>query len=322
MRIIRGWQGLGEADRAALRGATAALGNLDGVHLGHRALIAAASEALPEAPLAVVTFEPHPREHFRPDRPPFRLAASPERARLLARLGVDATVELTFDVDLAALEPETFVGDVLAKGLGLAHVTVGENFRFGRARRGTAELLASLAAAAGMGATVLPLAGDGTPWSSSAVRAAVEAGDCAAAAAALGRWHGVSGRVAEGDKRGRTLGYPTANLAFGKQVVPRFGVYAARVAVHDGPQAGTYDGVASIGARPTFGENVPNFEIHLFGFSGDLYGAEMTASLVSFLREELAFDGAETLIAQMDEDSREARAVLAATPDPAWEPVR
>lgn len=322
MRLIDGWTGLEAADLAAFRGATAALGNLDGVHLGHRALIGAASAAHRDAPLAVVTFEPHPRAYFRPDDPPFRLTTPAERARLLARLGVDATVTLAFDAELAGMEADRFVAEVLGEGLGLRHVAVGANFRFGRGRRGTPELLSTEAAKSGMGVTVLPLAGDGTPWSSSEIRNAVRAGDCAGAADALGHWHTVAGPVVRGDQRGRTLGYPTANLAFGIQIVPRFGVYAARVTVHDGPHAGLHDGVASIGARPTFGENIPNFEVHLFDFSGDLYGAEVSVALIAYLRDEVAFDGADALITQMDADSRAARNLLATTGDRPMRPVR
>ena len=158
---------------------------------------------------------------------------------------------------------------------------------------------------------VLSLLGAGEPYSSSAIRRALREGDCAVAARQLGRWHGVSGRVIEGDRRGRGLGYPTANLDFVEQVIPRHGIYAVEVTVHDGPHRGTHAGVASIGERPTFGRSRPNFEVHLFDFSGDLYGAEITAGLVSFLREEAAFESAEALVRQMDLDAAEARAALA-----------
>ena len=310
MRIIRG------LDNGA-RGASAALGNFDGVHLGHRALLDAARDAAPDAPLGVVTFEPHPRRHFQPDAPPFRLTSAAERARILQGLGVDVVAELPFDAALAAMSAEDFAARVLAGGLGLRHVVVGEDFRFGHRRAGDAAMLRRLGAGLGFGVTILHPVSDGaTVYSSTAVRVLIEQGQMRAAAGALGRWHTVAGRVIEGDRRGRELGFPTANLAFGEQIAPRFGVYAARVAVHDGPHAGIHDGVASIGVRPQFGENAPNFEVHLFDFAGDLYGAEISAALVEFIREEARFDGVAALIEQMTADCTAARAVLARTPRP------
>jgi riboflavin kinase/FMN adenylyltransferase len=173
-------------------------------------------------------------------------------------------------------------------------------------------MLAELGPALGFGVAVEPMrAGPGGPFSSSAIRSHLREGRVAEAAAALGRWHTVSGPVIEGDRRGRELGYPTANLAFGDQLVPRFGIYAARVAVHDGNHAGRHDGVASIGERPTFGRNAPNFEVHLFDFAGDLYGAEISAGLVAWLRPEERFASAEALVAQMHRDSLAARSALA-----------
>jgi riboflavin kinase/FMN adenylyltransferase len=310
MRIIRGLDG-------GARGASAALGNFDGLHLGHRALIGAAREAAPWAPLAVVTFEPHPRRFFQPDAPPFRLTTAAERARILRGIGVDVVAELPFDARLAAMSAEDFAGEVLAGGLGLAHVTVGEDFRFGHRRAGDAAMLRRLGGEHGFGVTILhPVAGGEGVYSSTAVRVMVEQGRMREAAEALGRWHSVSGRVQQGDRRGRELGFPTANLEFGEQIAPRFGVYAARVTVHDGPHRGTHDGVASIGVRPQFGVNAPNFEVHLFDFAGDLYGAEISAGLVTFLRDEARFDGVDTLVAQMTADCAAARAALAAARAP------
>ncbi|MGF1447283.1 MAG: bifunctional riboflavin kinase/FAD synthetase [Pikeienuella sp.] len=322
MEVILGWR----AGAPTAQGATAALGNFDGVHRGHRALVFAARAALPDRPLAVVTFEPHPRRHFQPDLPPFRLTRPAERRRILAGLGVDLLCELTFDAALAQMEPEAFVSEVLVSGLGLASVVVGADFRFGRARRGDAALLTRLGAAAGLKVVVEPMRMPdraGPAFSSTAIRVALREGRPVEAAAALGRWHTVSGVVERGDQRGRDLGYPTANLAFDAQIVPSYGVYAARVTVHDGLHRGEYDAVASIGERPTFGVNAPNFEVHLFDFSGDLYGAEISVGLVAFLRGEARFDTVDALIAQMDVDSGEARARLAAAraaPPPWAEP--
>ncbi|MEM9782264.1 MAG: bifunctional riboflavin kinase/FAD synthetase [Pseudomonadota bacterium] len=325
--------------RPCLAGATVALGNFDGVHRGHQALIAGARAARPAASgaaLGVVTFEPHPRQVFSPDSAPFRLTTDAERARQLALLGVERLAVLAFDGRLHRLSPASFARDVLSSGLGIAHVTVGADFRFGRGRLGTPGMLSRLGRALGFGVTVLPLVGDETSaeiaaeandqrsqtvngegdaatglFSSTAARQAVQAGRMADAAAILGRPHAVTGPVIRGDQRGRTLGYPTANLDFGMQVIPAFGVYAARVVVLEGAHAGTYDGVASIGERPTFGINAPNFEVHLFDFSGDLYTTPIAVELVAFLRGEAAYRDAETLIAQMDRDSAEARDILA-----------
>lgn len=313
MRRIDGYRDLGPDDR----GASAAIGNFDGVHRGHQILIGDADKAraapgsAPGAPLAVITFEPHPRRHFQPDAPPFRLTTADEKARVLESLGVERLYQLRFDAALAGMQAEDFVRDVLVGGLGIRHIVVGADFRFGKARRGDAVLLRAMSGELGFGVTIHEMIGDETgEFASTGVRVLLEEGRCREAARQLGRWHAVSGRVVEGDRRGRTLGYPTANLDFGEQLVPRFGIYAARVAVHDGPHRGTHDGVASIGERPTFGVNRANFEVHLFDFDGDLYGAAISAGLVQRLRDEVRFDSVEELIARMDRDSAEARAVL------------
>ena len=303
MQVIKGFEGLTDDQR----GAAAALGNFDGVHRGHQGLIAEAARAGARlgAPPGVITFEPHPRRFFQPDAPPFRLTTAAEKARLLAGLGVVRLHELAFDAGLAAMEPEDFVERVLARSLGIRHLVVGENFRFGRARRGDAQLLRNMSEALGFTVSIAHLVeGPAGRFSSTAVRVQLEQGRPDAAAAQLGRWHAVRGTVHEGDRRGRDLGFPTANLAFGEQLVPRLGIYAVRVEILDGPHAGICDGVANIGVRPTFGDNAPNFEVHLFDFAGDLYGAEIAAGLVSFLRPEARFGNAEALVAQMHEDAR------------------
>lgn len=308
MRVIHGLTALAPE----MRGASAALGNFDGVHRGHRALLQAARTECPDAPLGVVTFEPHPRRYFQPEAPPFRLTTAAERARILARLGVDLVCEIPFDARLAVMPAEEFVAGVLADGLGVRHLVVGEDFRFGHRRLGDATALRRFCTAHGIGVTILhPVGGAGGIYSSTGARVLIEQGRMRDAAEALGRWHTVSGVVHKGDQRGRDLGFPTANLDFGEQIVPRYGVYAARVVVHDGPHAGVHDGVASIGVRPQFGLNTPNFEVHLFDFSGDLYGAEISAALIAFLRDEARFEGVEALVAQMAVDCANARRVLA-----------
>ncbi len=310
MRVIKGFEGL----CLDQRGASAALGNFDGVHRGHQALIAEAARAgaLIGAPTGVITFEPHPRRFFQSDAPPFRLTLATEKARILATHGVEHIHELAFDADLSAMPAETFVEQVLARGLGIRHLVIGEDFRFGKGRTGGASMLRNMGESQGFTVSIQHiLKGQTGEFSSTAVRIHLEEGRCDAAAAQLGRWHTVSGPVIKGEQRGHDLGYPTANLAFDEQIIPRYGIYAARVEVHDGLHAGRYDGVASIGERPTFGVNAPNFEVHLFDFDGDLYGAELSAGLVSYLRGEERFEGAEALIDQMDRDSELARARLA-----------
>lgn len=310
MKIIEGHRALDAADR----GAAAAIGNFDGVHRGHQILISDARRicAAIGAPLGVITFEPHPRRLFQPDAPPFRLTTAREKARILSGSGIDLLYRLTFDRALASMAAEDFVRDVIHAGLGLGHVVVGADFHFGKGRTGDPILLRKLGFELGFGVTIHELIGDETgDFASTALRALVAEGRCHEAARQLGRWHAVSGPVVLGDQRGRELGYPTANLAFGEQLIPRYGIYAAWVDVLEGPHAGRHAGVASIGERPTFGVNVPNFEVHLFDFSGDLYGTEISVGLVRRLRGEDRFDGAEALVAQMDRDSAEARAVLA-----------
>jgi riboflavin kinase/FMN adenylyltransferase len=308
MRILRGLSALGPEDR----GATAALGNFDGVHRGHRAVIELARAAEPNAPLAVTTFDPHPRRFFAPDAEPFELTTFDIKARRLSLLGVERLYVIPFDASLAAMTPAAFCERVLAGALGLRHVTVGADFCFGARRAGDGGTLRAEGARLGFGVTLAPLAGDdGEVISSTAIRAALKEGRPEEAARMLGHWHRIEGPVRHGDKRGRTLGYPTANLSLEGLAPPRFGVYAVRVDVLEGPRKGRYDGVASLGVRPMFGRNAPNFEVHLFDFDGDLYGTRISAALVAWLRPELKFDGLPALIAQMDADSAEARRRLA-----------
>lgn len=301
------WQGLAEADR----GASAALGNFDGVHLGHQSVIDLARQ--PGTPLGVVTFEPHPRQYFIPEAPPFRLMNPEARANRLGRLGVEQLYELPFDKALASLGPEDFARDVLAAGLGLRHVVIGADFRFGRARAGTAADLVALGQSLGFAVTVAPLvATGGAEISSTGIRTALTEGQPRIAAAMLGHWHRIEGEVLHGEKRGRELGFPTANMSMAGLHLPRFGVYAVKVDVLTGPHRGSYHGAASLGVRPMFGENQPNIETFIFDFKGSLYGEHLSVALVDFLRPELKFDGLPALITQMDADCARAREILAA----------
>ena len=301
------WTGLQAADR----GASVAMGNFDGVHLGHRSVIELARR--PDLPLGIVTFEPHPRQFFAPDAPPFRLMEAEARAHRLEKLGVDRLYELPFDARLAGMTAETFVSEVLVAGLGVAHVTIGADFRFGKGRAGSADTLVRMGADLGFGVTVAPLLSHGAEEvSSTAIRAALAAGHPEDAARMLGHWHRIEGPVLHGEKRGRELGYPTANMGVGGLHLPRFGVYAVTVDVLTGPCSGTYGGAASLGVRPMFGENRPNLETFLFDFAGDLYGETLSVGFVEFLRPEARFADVGALVVQMERDCARARESLAA----------
>lgn len=306
MHIHSDWQGL----PASAKGATVAMGNFDGLHLGHRSVIDVARAAA-DAPLGVITFEPHPREFFAPDSPPFRLMNAEARANRLARLGVDHLYQLPFGPVLAGLAPEVFAHQVLAEGLGVRNVTVGQDFRFGKGRAGGPEELTALGREFGFGVTVAPLIGEnGTDYSSTAIRAALAAGRPRDTARMLGHWHRIEGEVLHGEKRGRELGFPTANMAVDGLALPKLGVYAVLVDVLTGPHKGPYRGVASLGVRPMFGENRPNLETHLFDFKGDLYGEHLSVALIDWLRGEEKFPNLDALVAQMGRDSDRARAIL------------
>ena len=297
-----------------LRGASIAIGNFDGVHKGHQAVLEQARAAAPDAPLAVLTFEPHPREIFQPAAPPFRLMNAEARGHRLAKLGVDILYELPFDAALRDLSDTAFCAEVLAKGLGVTHVTVGSDFRYGKARAGDVDKLTACGAANGFGVTVaelIALPGVGQV-SSTAIRAALSEGRPREAAAMLGHWHRIEGPVIHGAKRGRELGYPTANMGLPRLHRPAFGVYAVLAEVLDGPHTGSHSGVASLGVRPMFEGDAPNLETFLFDFDGDLYDAHLSIALVEFLRPEAKFDGLEGLIAQIKRDEASAREVLAA----------
>jgi len=307
MRIHRDITYLDAADR----GVTAAIGNFDGVHLGHQAVLRQAAAAA-DAPLGVVTFEPHPREFFAPDAPPFRLMNAEAKAHRLERLGVAQLYEMTFNARLAALTPEAFCHEVLSETLGLAHVTVGADFRFGKGRAGDTDALQTFGREMGFGVTIADLVETGgVSVSSTRIREALSEGRPEAAARMLGHLHRIEGEVLRGEQRGRELGYPTANMSIAGLHPPKFGVYAVRVRVLTGPEAGEHTGVASLGVRPMFGENAPNIETHIFDFQGDLYGQHLSVALVAYLRPEAKFDSLAALIAQMDADSGRAQEILA-----------
>lgn len=311
MRIIRDYQFVNQADR----GASAAIGNFDGVHRGHQYVIDIARDEAGRigAPLGVMTFEPHPREYFAPKAPPFRLMNAEGRAHRLDWLGVEKLYELSFNDTLSAKTPEAFARDVITAGLGLRHVVVGEDFQFGKDRAGSAETLTQLGRELGFGVTVAPLMHDtGEEISSTAIRAALSHGRPRDAARMLGHWHRIDGKVIRGDQRGRDLGFPTANMSIQGLHPPKFGVYAVRVDVLTGAHAGTYGGAASMGVRPMFGENLPNLESYLFDFAGDIYDQHVSVALIEYLRPEEVFASVDALIAQMNADCARARDILAA----------
>lgn len=310
MDIVRDYQFVSPEDR----GAAAAIGNFDGVHRGHQKVIDAARTEAERlgAPLGVVTFEPHPREFFNPKGPPFRLMNAEARAHRLEKLGVEKLYELNFNAALSALEPEAFAREVLARGLGLQHVVVGADFRFGKGRAGTAEDLRRHGEALDFGVTILPLVADQKgEFSSTAVRKALSEGRPRDAARILGHWHRIEGEVIRGDQRGRELGFPTINMSIAGLHPPRFGVYAVKVQILTGPRAGEYGGAASIGVRPMFGENQPNIETFIFDFEGDLYGEHASVALIEFLRPEERYESLDALTAQIERDCAQAREVLA-----------
>ena len=295
--------------------AVVAIGNFDGVHLGHREVIATAQTHAHDMgrPSAVLSFEPHPRRFFKPEHPPFRLTSSRDRINALSALGVDHFYELAFTRELSQHSAEAFVKQVLVGLLNVSHVVVGWDFCFGKARGGNAHVLAQLGETLGFGLTAVPAVTHegGTVYSSTAIRQALRDGDVATARTLLGRDWEISGQVISGDKRGRTIGFPTANVALGDHLHPKAGVYAVELALDsacaDEPLV-WYPGVANIGFRPSFGgDDAMGLEAHLFDFKQDLYGRSVRVRLRSFIRAEQKFASLEDLKAQIDQDSRRAR---------------
>jgi riboflavin kinase/FMN adenylyltransferase len=300
---------------AAARGAVVAIGNFDGVHRGHQALIAEGQRVARQigGPFGVLAFEPHPQEFFRRAPEKFRLTPFRTKADMLKRLGVDALYAVPFNAKLAALTADAFIARVLVEGLGVRHVLIGGDFQFGRDRGGNAATMRAAAARHGFGVTVFePVMGEGDhKISSTDIRNALKEGRPRDAARLAGHWWTVSGHVQGGDRRGRTIGFPTANVSLKGYMEPALGVYAVRVGVG----ADTYDGVANFGRRPTFNKQDTLLEVHLFDFAGDLYGKQIDVTFIDFIRSERKFDGLESLKNQIAADGEEARRILAATPD-------
>lgn len=305
VQVHRDWRGLPEA----ARGATLALGNLDGVHLGHLAVLAAAHQARPDLTLGALTFEPHPREHFRPDDPPFRLTLLPAKAAILGAHGARHVIALPFGAELAAMSAEEFCQRILVEALGVRHLACGPDFAFGHRRGGDVSLLAQFAEAHGIGLSIVPHVKDAQgAISSTRIRRLLQDGYPERAAAMLGRDFAIVGPVMHGDARGRTIGFPTANVPLGRHLEPQRGVYAVRATL---PGGRVVKGVANLGRRPTLGgDPVSRLEAHLFDFSEDLYGQEVGIALVHFIREERKFPDFPALVSQIRADAEEARQVL------------
>ncbi|UPY34967.1 bifunctional riboflavin kinase/FAD synthetase [Sediminicoccus sp. KRV36] len=304
--ILTDWHGVPET----ARGATLALGNLDGVHLGHVAVLAAAHQARPDLPLGALTFEPHPREHFRPDDPPFRLTLLPAKAAALAAAGAQHVVALPFGTELAAMSAADFVEIVLHGALGARHLACGPDFAFGHRRGGDVKFLRQAAEALGIGLSIVPHLADAEgAISSTRIRRLLQDGYPERAAALLGRSFAITGPVTHGDARGRTIGFPTANIPLGRHLEPARGVYAVRATLPDGR---VVPGVANLGRRPTLGgDPISRLEAHLFDFAEDLYGQEVSVALVAFIREERKFTDFPALVAQIRMDAAQARTLLA-----------
>ncbi|MDR3509990.1 MAG: bifunctional riboflavin kinase/FAD synthetase [Caulobacteraceae bacterium] len=308
LKIIHGWRDLD----AAVRGAAIALGEFDGVHRGHQRVIAAAALAAHDlgCPLGVISFEPHPRRYFFPQTEPFRLMNLDQQARALSDLGVDFFYVLPFEAEMAEMSDQAFAGDVLADGLGARHVAAGFDITFGKGRSGDPDSLRRYGELFGFSVSIAERVGDEKveKYSSSAVREALKAGHPERAAEIMGRPFAIEGVVVEGQKLGRQLGFPTANVSGGDYVRPRLGSYATRTRLADGREI---PGVANFGVNPTTGLVEARLEVWLFDFDEDLYGQTIETDLVAFLRPELKFEGLEAMIDQIGKDADQARAILA-----------
>jgi riboflavin kinase/FMN adenylyltransferase len=303
----------------ALRRPVVAIGNFDGVHLGHRAVISTAVERARAVhrPAAAMTFEPHPRSLFQPDAPSFRLSSEAAKLRLLGSTGLDGAIVLTFDAALAGLTAEQFVADILVERLAITGAAIGFNFHFGKDRQGSPDFLKAQGAHRGFAVDVVPpFLLHGQRVSSGAIRDALSAGEVTRAAELLGYPWFVTGQVVHGDKRGRELGFPTANLRLDPDCGLKHGVYAVRVGIG----GVRYDGVANFGRRPMFDTGAVLLEVFLFDFSGDLYGAVLDVAFIEWIRPEINFDSVENLIRRMDDDCDHARYALKRTSE-AFPPI-
>lgn len=295
------------------RGAVIAVGNFDGMHRGHQEVLqlAGAKAKALGAPLGVMTFEPHPRTFFRPDQPQFRLTPLDLKSDLMHAAGADSVFALDFNAELAGQEAEEFIVKELHERLGARHVVTGYDFHFGKGRKGSPDLIASIGQKLGFGATVVEQVTDDdglAPFSSSAIREALRRGEVRQAAEQLGYWWCVRGQVVQGDQRGRTIGFPTVNIEMENDGHPARGIYACRVRCAQTGQM--WDGAGYVGERPTFDRKGVVLEVYLLDFEGDLYGRALSVQFNSFIRPDHRYDGVETLVAQMTADCEEIRQQL------------
>lgn len=315
MHIIRRYNALLES----FRGAVVAIGNFDGVHLGHRGVIDGAAELArtKNVPLAVLTFEPHPITVLRPDISPRRLSPFRGKVRRLRECGVEILYMLPFSSDFSKKTRENFVHEVLVEGLGVHHVVVGHDYRFGKGRTGDAKFLAHAGRAMGFGVTEVSAIGSaGGLYSSTRVRSYLRRGEPHLAAEILGHMWEVEARVVRGDARGRQLGYPTANIKFRDHVIPGYGVYAVWCGVISNEKTEWYAAVANVGIRPMFELTTPILEVHLIDHDSDLYGKYLRVAFVTWIRPEEKFESLDSLIKQMKEDVRIAQLMLAESEPP------
>ena len=303
MRIFTNYNIADERDRNA----SIAIGNFDGVHLGHQSIIKLAKNMNPDSQLGVLTFDPHPREFFRPADTNFRLMNTQTKNNRLKKLGIKLLYQLAFNQKLASLTAREFAEKVISKGLGAKNVVVGADFCFGKERAGTVKILSDLGSELGFTVGIADIVtGNGEILSSTNIRKLLSNGNTRESAKMLGHWHRIDGKVILGDQRGRELGYPTANISLEGLHMPKLGVYAVLVDILSGPHRGSYKGAAAIGCKPTFGENVINCETYIFDFHGDIYGESISVGLVDFLRPEEAFKTVDELVIQMKLDCEKA----------------
>jgi len=307
MLVVQGYRDVPQA----ARGAVLAIGNFDGVHRGHQALLETAATIARDigAPAGAVIFEPHPREFFHPEEPHFHLTPLAQKLAIFEGLGLDVAIVLPFDAALAMLSADDFVAQVLVADLGARHIVIGHDFFFGRNRGGTPETMQAAAQKLGFGLTIVaPVAEDGEVFSSSAIRLRLAQGDVKGAARMLGRHWRAAGTVVGGAKRGTGLGFPTANVPLPRGTALGHGIYAVRIFA-DGER---YDGAAYLGTRPTYDDGMPVLEVFLFDFDGDLYGRQIEVEFIDFIRADRKFETSEALVAQMQGDCARARAILEA----------
>lgn len=295
--------------RSPFDNAVVTIGNFDGVHLGHREIFRTVRKKAQEigGTSVVVTFVPHPLKVLAPEKAPLLINTPDEKELFIAASGIDALVSIPFTREFSAIPPEDFVKEILVEKIGLKHLVIGYDYAFGRNRRGNIDLLRRMGGELGFGVTMLdPIGSGGTVFSSSAVRSLIAAGKVEEIVSLLGRHFSLGGRVVHGHQRGKGLGFPTANIATEKELLPGPGVYAVKVKIGDG----VYDGACNIGTNPTFNDNAISIEAFLFDFEGDLYGREIRVYFIERLRDERRFPGPEALVAQIAEDVARARAIL------------